>query len=162
MTENDFPTIIGADAKFKGDLSFDKSVKVLGSFEGRIDTKGDLVVASGGMLQADVEAIKAERQRLSAREKTLARKADWLKAYLLHALRAAGKCKVKGHVLTVSLRKAPISCEVLDADEVPDDFKREVTEVKVDRNAIIAHFRSTGEILPGVRMVTDKRTVSIR
>jgi len=33
-----------------------KSVKVLGSFEGRIDTKGDLVVASGGMLQADVEA----------------------------------------------------------------------------------------------------------
>ncbi len=56
MTENDFPTIIGADAKFKGDLSFDKSVKVLGSFEGRIDTKGDLVVASGGMLQADVEA----------------------------------------------------------------------------------------------------------
>ena len=56
MTENDFPTIIGADAKFKGDLSFEKSVKVLGSFEGRIDTKGDLVVASGGMLQADVEA----------------------------------------------------------------------------------------------------------
>ncbi len=56
MTENDFPTIIGADAKFKGDLSFDKSVKVLGSFEGRIDTKGDLLVASGGMLQADVEA----------------------------------------------------------------------------------------------------------
>ena len=56
MTENEFPTIIGADAKFKGELSFEKSVKVLGSFEGRIDTKGDLVVASGGMLQADVEA----------------------------------------------------------------------------------------------------------
>jgi cytoskeletal protein CcmA (bactofilin family) len=56
MAENDFPTIIGSDAKFKGDLSFDKSVKVLGSFEGRIDTKGDLFVASGGTLQADVEA----------------------------------------------------------------------------------------------------------
>ena len=56
MAENEFPTVIGPDAKFKGELSFDKGVKVLGIFEGRIDTKGDLVVASGGMLQADVEA----------------------------------------------------------------------------------------------------------
>lgn len=56
MAENEFPTVIGADAKFKGDLSFDKGVKVLGSFEGRINTQGDLVVASGGTLQADVEA----------------------------------------------------------------------------------------------------------
>ena len=128
------------------------------AFNGKVENVGKFIKS----LQADVEAIKAERQRLAAREKTLGRKADWLKAYLLHALRAAGKPKVKGHVLTVSLRKAPISCEVLDADELPGDFKREVTEVKVDRNGIIAHFKSTGEILPGVRMVTDKQTISIR
>lgn len=56
MSDNDFPTIIGPDAKFKGELSFEKGVKILGSFEGRISTKGNLVVAAEGAIQADVEA----------------------------------------------------------------------------------------------------------
>lgn len=56
VSDNDFPTIIGTDASFKGELSFEKGVKILGSFEGRISTKGNLVVASEGSIQADVEA----------------------------------------------------------------------------------------------------------
>jgi cytoskeletal protein CcmA (bactofilin family) len=56
VNESEFPTIIGPDAQFKGDLSFDKGVKILGRFEGRVTTKGDLFVAAEGVLQADVEA----------------------------------------------------------------------------------------------------------
>jgi len=56
VNESDFPTIIGPDAKFKGQLSFEKGVKVLGSFEGEITTEGSLVIASGGKIQADIEA----------------------------------------------------------------------------------------------------------
>jgi len=55
VNESDYPTVIGPDAKFKGELSFEKAVKILGRFEGRIDTKGNLVVAPEGVLQADVE-----------------------------------------------------------------------------------------------------------
>lgn len=56
MNDSEFPTIIGPDAKFKGDLVFDKSVKILGGFEGSISTNGSLVVAGEGIVQADVEA----------------------------------------------------------------------------------------------------------
>ena len=56
MNDADYPTIIGPDAKFKGELSFQKGVKVLGMFEGQINTDGTLVVASGAHLQADIEA----------------------------------------------------------------------------------------------------------
>jgi cytoskeletal protein CcmA (bactofilin family) len=56
MDESDFPTVIGPDAKFKGELSFEKSVKILGGFEGRITTGGNLVIAPEGVIQADVEA----------------------------------------------------------------------------------------------------------
>ena len=56
MDESDFPTVIGPDAKFKGELSFEKSVKILGGFEGRIATNGNLVVAPEGVIQADIEA----------------------------------------------------------------------------------------------------------
>jgi len=56
VSEADIPTIIGPDAKFKGELNFEKSVRVLGSFEGQIATLGLLEVAEGAKVQADIEA----------------------------------------------------------------------------------------------------------
>ncbi len=56
MNDSDFPTIIGSDAKFKGELAFEKGVKIMGGFEGRILTKGSLVVSEQGVINADIEA----------------------------------------------------------------------------------------------------------
>ena len=52
----DYTTIIGPDAKFKGDLSFDSAAKLLGSFEGSINAKGKLLVANGSKCKATVSA----------------------------------------------------------------------------------------------------------
>jgi cytoskeletal protein CcmA (bactofilin family) len=52
----EFPTVIGPDAVFKGELSFEKGVRVDGRIEGKIATKGHIAVSQGGHLQADVEA----------------------------------------------------------------------------------------------------------
>lgn len=52
----EFTTVIGADAAFKGELSFDKGVRVDGKVEGKISTKGHLAISQGGKLQADVNA----------------------------------------------------------------------------------------------------------
>ena len=51
-----FPTTIGADAVFKGELSFEKGVRLLGKFEGEITSGGELLVADGATLQGDVKA----------------------------------------------------------------------------------------------------------
>ena len=58
MAENngEFPTTIGSDARFKGELQFEKGVRLLGTFEGSITTKGQLHVANGANLKADVNA----------------------------------------------------------------------------------------------------------
>ena len=40
QVDGEFPTIIGPDAIFKGELSFEKGVQILGKFEGKIATKG--------------------------------------------------------------------------------------------------------------------------
>ncbi|MHC4547487.1 MAG: bactofilin family protein [Planctomycetota bacterium] len=55
-TQGEFTTVIGPDAVFKGELSFDKGVRVDGRIEGKISTKGHLGISQGGKLQADVEA----------------------------------------------------------------------------------------------------------
>lgn len=55
-SNGEFPTIIGADAKFKGELSFEKGVRIEGAFDGRIESKGSLIVAEGAKVTADINA----------------------------------------------------------------------------------------------------------
>lgn len=55
-TNQEFPTIIGPDASFKGELTFEKGLRLQGKFEGRINTPGRLHVAREAHMQADVEA----------------------------------------------------------------------------------------------------------
>lgn len=52
----DFPTTLGADAVFKGQLHFEKGVRLLGKFEGEIDSEGQLVIADGASLTGEVKA----------------------------------------------------------------------------------------------------------
>ena len=53
---NEFPTILGADANFKGKLEFEKGVRLLGKFEGEITSGGQLLVDNGAALDGDVKA----------------------------------------------------------------------------------------------------------
>ena len=59
-TNSESPTVIGADANFKGELSFDKSVRIEGKFEGQISSKGTLHVAEGATVTANVEATNVK------------------------------------------------------------------------------------------------------
>jgi cytoskeletal protein CcmA (bactofilin family) len=54
--DSEFSTTIGADAVFKGQLQFEKGVRLLGKFEGEITSQGQLVIAEGAMLTGDVKA----------------------------------------------------------------------------------------------------------
>ena len=52
----DYGTILGPDAKFKGDFTFDSAAKVLGCVEGTITSKGKLLIAGGSTCKANVTA----------------------------------------------------------------------------------------------------------
>lgn len=55
-TTQEFGTIIGADANFKGELSFDSAAKLLGKFEGAVNSKGRFHVSDGAQCRATVKA----------------------------------------------------------------------------------------------------------
>ena len=52
----EYPTVIGADATFKGELSFKGSVRIDGNFEGGIKTPGSVFVSQTGKVKAEVNA----------------------------------------------------------------------------------------------------------
>ena len=52
----EFPTILGPDANFKGEMSFEKGMRLMGRFEGKVNTPGRLHIAREAKMSADVEA----------------------------------------------------------------------------------------------------------
>ena len=49
-------TIIGRDAHFKGEISFENNLQIMGSYDGQITTTGNLEVSSEAMVNADIKA----------------------------------------------------------------------------------------------------------
>ncbi len=54
--KDDYATVIGPDAEFKGELTFQGGVRVDGKFEGSISTSGKVLVSKGGELKAEVKS----------------------------------------------------------------------------------------------------------
>jgi cytoskeletal protein CcmA (bactofilin family) len=52
----EFTTVLGPDASFKGDLSFEKGMRLHGKVSGTVTTTGRLHVAKEAKLEAEVEA----------------------------------------------------------------------------------------------------------
>ena len=52
----EFPTTLGADASFKGQLQFEKGARLLGKFEGEVTTKGQFVIAEGATFSGEARA----------------------------------------------------------------------------------------------------------
>jgi cytoskeletal protein CcmA (bactofilin family) len=52
----DYPTTIGPDVSFKGELTFEKGLRLMGRFEGKITTAGRLHIAREAKMAADVDA----------------------------------------------------------------------------------------------------------
>ena len=49
-------TVIGPDTKIKGEMFFEKSARILGSFEGKITAQGEVQIGAGALCNAAVEA----------------------------------------------------------------------------------------------------------
>lgn len=60
----EYPTTLGPDTVFKGQLQFEKGVRLLGKFDGEITSEGQLLIADGASLNGDVKAgaIRIEGQ----------------------------------------------------------------------------------------------------
>jgi cytoskeletal protein CcmA (bactofilin family) len=54
-SNQEYPTILGPDANFKGEMNFEKGLRLMGRFEGKMNTPGRLHIAKDARMQADVD-----------------------------------------------------------------------------------------------------------
>ena len=144
-------------------ISRDEIEETLANIKDDIEDK----VASIGKivleLKSDIESVKVEEDRLAKRRSGFTSKMEWLKLYLLAEMVSTNTLKVKRDVISVSIQNNPPSAELVDLELVPEQYIRVIPEKREpDKRAIIEHFKETGELVPGVNIITDKKFVSVR
>lgn len=109
-----------------------------------------------------IEAMKQEEKRIAEIRKSLEKKQENFKSYVKECMYKNNISKVETEIGTITLAKSPISVEIIDEDEVPNEFKTIVTEVKIDKKAIADTFKSTGEIPNGTIINTNNKSLRIK
>lgn len=97
-------------------------------------------------LSADVDALKAEAERLTSRRKALENNIKSLKDRMFESMSTTGNTKIKGALFTVSIQanggKIPVVVDV-DTADLPDDLVK--IEEKPDLDAIAAYITAHPE-----------------
>jgi hypothetical protein len=129
-------------------------------------------------LEAEAADLAARAAAIQQRANMRARRAEAMRSWLQNSMEQWGIDKVKDTLVTVYLQRSNPSVQVLDVDavpgaykrgtlvlpwgEVPEELRERVAMVAVLKQAILAAVKETGEVVPGVRIETDKKHVRIQ
>ena len=109
-----------------------------------------------------IEAMKEEEDRIASDRKVLENKLTKFKQYIKECMENNGITKITTSLGTLSIAKSPASVEIINEDEVPNEFKQEVVTVKIDKTKIRNNFKETGEIPQGVNIITTNTSLRIK
>ena len=120
----------------------------------QIDSKGTGIIAVIRNEESDIEGIKAEIERLQDLKKSKENRIENLKKYTKECLEDANIKKVSTSLGNMTVRKNPASVEIIDESLISDDYKRAITEIKVDKKAILADLKE-GVVVEGAALKTS-------
>lgn len=109
-------------------------------------------------LDAAAKAIREEEKALAARRQSMERKAERMREYVLRDMLADGTV-IDTPRLHMKPAKKPASVEVIDADLLPDEFRRTKVE---PMKAEIAKALKAGRSVPGAALYEGGHRLAIK
>lgn len=113
-------------------------------------------------IELTIEAMKSEEKRISEQRKKLEKRESNFKEYVRECMEQSGLTKIETPLGTLSIAKNPISVEVINEDEIPSEYIQEIVTKKPNKKAITDNFKATGEIIPGVNILTNNYSLRIK
>lgn len=111
-------------------------------------------------LEVSANAMKQAEAEMNDRRKSVERKIEGLKSYVLTNMKAIGKDKVECPLFKVSIRTNAPSVQVANEDAVPAKFVVMKTSTSIDKKALKEAIEA-GEVVEGVSLVRSN-TLSIK
>jgi membrane carboxypeptidase/penicillin-binding protein len=104
------------------DLDEQQATELLETMQGAIQDKATNVAMVIRNMETTAEAIKAAETEMAARRKSIERKMDWMKTYLLQNMEATGISKIESPYFVIALRDNPESLIVEPDAAIPPEY----------------------------------------
>lgn len=127
-----------------------------------LQKKSNAVIAYSKNIELTIKAMKEEESRISTNRKVLENRLEQFKKYVKECMEGNGINKIETDLGTLSIAKSPISVEIVNEEEIPDEYKEVIFTTKVDKKKIADAFKSTGELVEGVEIHTDNTNLRIK
>lgn len=137
------------------DLPVEVFMDTLEGIEGELEDKLFNVVAYSRNLDVEADAIKAAMDTMKARHDAKRKRAQWLKDYAKQGMRILGKAKIEWPEFSASIQANPPAVDVIDAEQIPDEFVSHIMETKIDKKTISDRLKAGGYV-PGAILRTGE------
>lgn len=111
-------------------------------------------------LEATAEAIKKAEEAQAERRKSLEKKADFLRAYLISNMKAIGKTAIECPLFAVKIRQNPPSVQVIDDAIIPIHFMTIKSQTVLDKKKLKEALEA-GEQIEGASLIRNN-SISIK
>lgn len=150
------------DLILSDELDDESKETALNMLKEMIETKSTEVIGLERNMEFVIGAMKDEEERIKANRKALENKLERYKEYIMSCMTLAKTEKIETPRGTITIANNPLSVEILDENVIPNKYKKQIIETKIDKDAIRRDFKNTGEVLDGVKYITDKKSLRFR
>lgn len=150
------------EAVLSEELTDEEKTKTLEILTDLLTQKSTDVIGLEKNIEWTIEAMKQEEERIKANRKALENKLERYKAYIENCMNKLETTKIETPRGTISIQKNPMSVEIVNEDIIPNKYKKQVVETKIDKEAIKRDFKNSGELIEGVKFITDKTSVRFK
>ena len=112
--------------------------------------------------EVTIDSIKQEEERLKNIRKVLENKNKRFKEYVKENMERLELTKIETELGTISIKRNPMSVEIVNEELIPNEFKNIKQEIVVDKKAILDNYKANGELVEGVNIISDKTSLNIR
>ena len=139
------------------EVTEDMIKEALDSISEEIELKAVNIAKLIKSIESDIAGVKAEKDRLAAKEKSMSNKVKNLKEYLYSAMKLTGKEKIKTDLFSFNIQKNPASVNVISDTDIPEEVLVEMPK-QINKKAILEKLKA-GETVPGCEL---QQTTSLR
>ena len=154
---NAFPVLMENE-----EISEEDKKKIEDELVALLQQKSQNIIGYTKNIELTINAMKEEEKRIADNRKVLENNLTRFKEYVKECMENNGFTKIETELGTLSIAKSPTSVEIINEDEVPNEFKQEVVTIKIDKTKIKNNFKETGEIPAGVNIVTTNTNLRIK
>ena len=154
---NAFPALLESE-----EITEEDKAKIKEELTLLLQQKSQNIIAYVRNEELTIEAMKSEEKRISEQRNAKENKLVNFIKYVKECMETNGITKIETGLGTMSIAKNPLSVEIINEDEVADEYKEKVVTVKIDKTKIKNNFKETGEIPAGVNILTNNTSLRIK